>query len=189
MNPIKWKNKQCLLDCLFDGRRPPMPPQWRHSNYFDFNGIQYLCKKKNNFFWGGTQSRGPPCATAIRLTDIYERLFELLDSYSPTNTVDAYSSCWTPIRRRIPWTLIRVAGLLFADEYRGRLFELLDSPTNTMDAYSSCWTPIRRRIPHGRSFELLNTPNRRRIPWTLIRVAGLLFADEYRGRLFELLDP
>ena len=34
-------------------------------------------------------------------------------------------SCWTPIRRRIPWTLIPVDGLLFADEYRGRLFELL----------------------------------------------------------------
>ena len=101
--------------------------------------------------------------------------------------MDAYWSCWTPIRRRIPWTLIRVAGLLFADEYHGRLFELLYrsrrriprtlirvaglqfadeyhgrlfelldsySPTNTMDAYWSCWTPIRRRIP-----------------WTLIRVA------------------
>ena len=146
------------------------------------------------------------------------RLFELLDSYSPTNTVDAYSSCWTTPRRRIPWTLIRVAGLLFADEYRGRLFELLyrnrrrilwplirvagllfadeyrgrlfelldySSPTNTVDAYSSCWTPIRRRIPP-----------------TLIRVAELLFAnechrrsscciviaDEYRLRLFELLN-
>ena len=30
--------------------------------------------------------------------------------------------------------------------------------------------------------------NRRRIPFTLIRVAELLFADEYRGRLFELLN-
>ena len=38
------------------------------------------------------------------------RLFELLDSYSPTNTVDAYSSCC----------------IVIADEYRGRLFELLD---------------------------------------------------------------
>ena len=64
---------------------------------------------------------------------------------------------------------VGVAGLLFADEYHGRLLELLYSysPTNTMDAYWSCWTPIRRRIP-----------------WTLIRVAGLLIADEYHGRLF-----
>ena len=67
------------------------------------------------------------------------RLLELLDSYSPTtNTVDEYWSCWTPIRRRrIPWTLIGVAGLLFADdEYHERLLELLDSyspTTNTMD--------------------------------------------------------
>ena len=130
------------------------------------------------------------------------------------NTVDAYSSCWTPIRRRIPWTLIRVAGLLFADEYRGRLyrvagllfadeyrgclFELLDSysPTNTVDANSSCCIVIADEY-RGRLFELLDsysttntvnaysscwTPIRRRIPWTLIRVAGLLFADEYRGR-------
>ena len=43
--------------------------------------------------------------------------------------MDAYWSCWTPIRRRrIPWTVIGVAGLLFADdEYQGRLLELLDS--------------------------------------------------------------
>ena len=41
--------------------------------------------------------------------EYHGRSFELLDSYSPTNTMDAYSSCWTPIRRRIPWTLIRVA--------------------------------------------------------------------------------
>ena len=86
--------------------------------------------------------------------------------------MDAYSSCCTRIRRRIPWTLIRVAGLLVADEYHGRLLELLDSysPTDTT----------------GRSFELLYR-SRRRIPWTLIGVAGLLFADEYHGRLFELL--
>ena len=84
--------------------------------------------------------------------EYHGRLLELLDSYSPTtnapwtlmwscydsyspttNTMDAYWSCWTPIRRRrIPWTLIGVAGPY--------------SPTtNTMDAHWSCWTPIRRR--------------------------------------------
>ena len=75
--------------------------------------------------------------------------------------MDAHWSCWTPIcRRRISWTLIEVAGLLFAvDEYHGRLLELLDS----------------------------HSP--RRIPWTLIGVAGLLFSDdEYHGRSLELLD-
>ena len=84
--------------------------------------------------------------------------------------MDAYWSCWTPIRRRqIPWTLFGVAGLLFADECHGRLLELLDSysprripwtpigvagllfaATNTMDAHWSCWTPIRRDEYHGR---------------------------------------
>jgi hypothetical protein len=111
--------------------------------------------------------------------------------------------------RRIPWTLIGVAGLLFA-------------ATHTMDVYWSCWTPIRRRrIPctligvagllfaddeyHVRLFELLDSYSPRRIPWTLIWVAGLLFAathtmdaywscwtpirrDEYHGRLLVLLD-
>ena len=54
----------------------------------------------------------------------FQLSFELLGSYSPTNTAEAYSSCWIKI----------------TDEYRGRLFELLDSysTTNTADAYSSC---------------------------------------------------
>ena len=120
----------------------------------------------------------PISVHGISRGEYHGRLLELLDSYSPrripwtligvagllfaaTNTMDAYWSCWTPIRR---------------DEYHGRLLELLDfySPTtNTMDAYWSCWTPVRRR----------------RIPWTLIGVAGLLFADdEYHGCLLELLD-
>ena len=195
-------------------------------------------------------------------TNTIGRLLELLDSYSPatnfyhvtfelelldeifaaTNTMDAYWSCWNSnkiVRRdRIPWTLIGVAGLLFADEYHAdaywscwtlimprripwtwywscwtpdsprRIALSLDaywscwysysprrfyhktcllcscwttysSTTNTMDACWSCWTPIRRRrIPwtligvEG----LLFTDDR--IPWTLIGVAGLLFADE-----------
>ena len=124
----------------------------------------------------------------IVIADEYHgRLFELLDSHSPTNTVDAYSSCWTPIRRRIPWTLIRVAGLLFADKYRGRSFELLYRNRRRIP-----WTLIRvagllfADEYHGRLFELLDsysstntvdaysscwTPIRRQIPWTLIRVA------------------
>ena len=59
-------------------------------------------------------------------------------------------------RRRIPWTLIRNAGILFADEYRERSFELLDSyfSTNTADAYSSCCIVIADEY-RGRSFELL----------------------------------
>ena len=52
------------------------------------------------------------------------RLLVLLDSYSPTNAMDAYWSCWTPIRR---------------DEYHGRLLELLDS-------YSPRRIPWTRRI-------------------------------------------
>ena len=64
--------------------------------------------------------------------------------FAATNTMDAYWSCWTPIRRRrIPWTLVGVAGLLFA-------------ATDTMDAYWSCWTPIRRDEYHGRLLELLD---------------------------------
>ena len=60
------------------------------------------------------------------IADEYRRsLFELLDAYSPTNTADAYSSCWTLIHRRIPPTLIPVAGRLFPDEYRIRLCDLL----------------------------------------------------------------
>jgi len=121
--------------------------------------------------------RIPP--TLIRVTGFviaYEycrRLFDLLDSYSPTNTADAYSNCWTRNRLRIPPTLIRFVLLLFADEYCRRLFELLDiySPTNTAEAFPSCWTLIRRRIPP-----------------TLIRFALLFFADEYCRRLFELPD-
>ena len=93
------------------------------------------------------------CCTRIFADEYHGRLLELLDSYSPTNTMDAYSSCWTPIRRRIPWTLIRVAGLLFADEYHGRLLELsglLFAVAGIFaDGYHGrlCWTPIRRRIP------------------------------------------
>ena len=101
------------------------------------------------FFAGNRSPATPISVHGIR------RLLELLYSYSPTmNTLDAYWSCWTPKRRRrIPWTLIGVAGLLFADdEYHGRLLVLLDSysPTNAMDAYWSCWTPIRRDEYHGR---------------------------------------
>ena len=49
----------------------------------------------------------------IVIADEYRRrLFELLDAYPPTNTADAFSSCWTFNRRRMPPTLIRVAGRL-----------------------------------------------------------------------------
>ena len=82
------------------------------------------------------QYRRPPTliqVAGLLFADEYRgRLFELLDSYSPTNTVDAHSSCLTPIRQRIPRTLIRVAGLLFADEYRRRLFKLLNSYSPTL---------------------------------------------------------
>ena len=80
----------------------------------------------------------------------------------------AYWSCWTPIRRRrMPWTLIGVAGLLFAtttntlwtligvagllfadDEYHGRLLELLDSYSPTTNTMDEC---------HGRLLELLDS--------------------------------
>ena len=117
--------------------------------------------------------------------------------------MDASSSCWNPIRRRIPWTLIRVAVLLFADEYRGRLFELLYRNRRRIP-----WTLIRvagllfADAYRRRLFKLLNSYSQTNATddsscciviadeyrWTLIRVAELLFADEYRGRLFELLD-
>ena len=91
----------------------------------------------------------------IVIADEYHgRLFELLDSYSPTNTLDAHSSCC----------------IVIADEYHGRLLELLDSysPTNTMDAYSntadahsSCWTLI---------------PSHSRTPWQAV-TSHLPFAE------------
>ena len=143
------------------------------------------------------------------------RLFELLDSYSPTNTAvlirgagrlsdDVYRrrSFDSSGGTRIPPTSIGVAGLVFADEYRR--------------PYSRCWTLNRRRIlptlvasrlfseKYRRMFSELidaysptNTADAhsscwtriwRRITPTLIRFAGRSYADEYRRRLIDLMD-
>ena len=149
--------------------------------------IVYEYRRRYSICWTLTRRR------------ILPTLFNLLDSWSPMKTDDDFSIRWTLIRRRILPTLIRVAGHVIPDEYRRRLFELYAysrrlsellnsySPTITADAHSSFRTLIRRRTT-PKAHSIWWTRDSLRIPPTLIRFAGILFAYEYCWRLSELLD-